>query len=298
LNNKSPFPQECRFSDDFQTKTYKNFEEVSLKNAALLRNHLLPYKVTNKTNADELTATIKGAMQSVDNKPFDYYLCGGYDIELFGGEGFFNSIIVDIERACQDDYLTINGIQIKKNTLAQITRLIVSGKTYVNTVPLTGRKEYPQIINNLQRDYNTTEAEMIRAVFQKPQFPLALLAVVCQSIPSMTKPLLRSESNFLVYGTNFIRNGNNLSECYSALQNIKYDSIKLDIRMGETDNLYCGVKTFFPYLTKTGNLGLGKTYNCFSVEQDFVGGENLHDVDSINLKLKELIPRIETGVVL
>ncbi|HHN6585584.1 TPA: hypothetical protein ACP61A_004718 [Escherichia coli] len=89
LNNKSPFPQGCRFSDDFQTITYKGFEKVSLKNAALLRNHLLPYNVTNKTTADELTATIKGAMQSVDNKPFDYYLCGDYDIEFFDDEGFF-----------------------------------------------------------------------------------------------------------------------------------------------------------------------------------------------------------------
>ncbi|HHN6585583.1 TPA: hypothetical protein ACP61A_004717 [Escherichia coli] len=211
---------------------------------------------------------------------------------------FFNSVIVDLERACHNDYLTINGVQIKKDTLTQITKLIVSDNTHINTSPLTGRKEYPQIINNLQRDYNTTEAEMISAVFQKPQFPLALLAVVSQSIPSMTKPALRADSNIVLYGENFIKDREELSKCRNALDNIKYDSIKLDIRMGETDNLYCGVKIFYPYITETGNLGLSKTYNCFPVEQDFVGGENLHDEGSINLKLKELIPRIETGVVL
>ena len=306
--NKSAFPQEHQFSNGFQTKTYESFAEdvdkeitTTQQNILLHRPPFPSFKVTNTTSVNELTEAFKNAKRSVEKKSFDYLLSGKIHSKQLDATAFFRTCVKDLLRYTTNNY-TINGVKIRKETLTQIMEAIVPDKqacsTIVNTTPLNKRNSYSQIEENLKLQYNEADAAKISAILQKPQFPLALLALVSQAIPMLPAAALVNEAKFATNVLSFTKLRENSTIIPNIFNEFKANARKFDIRMDEEGNLRCGVESFYPYIEPTGEIGLSKAYSCFSVPQDFVGDASLNNSFSIAYKLDELIPQIETGVVL
>ena len=298
--HKSAFPQECQFSNGFQTKTYDSFGmEEDFNNELLHRPPFSSFKVTGTTSISELTEAINNAIQSVKKESFDYLLSGKINSARLNTTTFFHTCIEDLMRYTTTNY-TINGVKIHQETLVQIMNAIVpDGKldsTNVNTTPLNTRDSYSQIEQSLNHLYGETDAAKISAILQKPQFPLALLALVCQMIPTLSSPSMLNDVKFETNVSRFpLLKG---LDGLKAFEEIKYNARKYDIRMDKEGNLCCGVESFYPYIGSTDEIGLSRVYSCFPVPQNFVGNANLHDKLSIANKLDELLPQIETGVIL
>ncbi len=308
--NKSAFPQEHQFSNGFQTITYERFGEdannegitttTQDQNILLRRPPLPSFKVTNTTSVNELTEAFKDAIRSVEKESFDYLLSGKIHSKQYNATKFFHTCVKDLLRYTTNNY-TINGVKIRKETLTKIMEAIVPDQnqysTIVNTTPLNERNSYSQIEENLRLQYNEADAAKISAILQKPQFPLALLALVSQAIPMLPAVAMLNDAKFAVNVLNFtkLRKNDDINKIFNEF---KANARKFDIRMDEEGNLRCGVESFYPYIEPTGEIGSSKAYSCFSVPQDFVGDTSLNNSLSIAHKLDELIPQIETGIVL
>ena len=302
LNPEASRPQESQFSNTInsvQLQTYKDFQ-----------NDVLPIKepfsyVTKDTSISELMTAFRDAAQSVDKKSSVYSVHGEYNIDVRDAfkknaaiDYFWESSVADLKRFVTGN-LTINGIKIKREILAKIIVAIIpdnkENSKVVNTTPLTNRDEYTQIINDLNQSYNETEAAQISSVLQKPQFPLALLAVVCQSIPMMIGAVawndLKSMENLHKFP------GLNPGLFMEEHKELKSSLIYYHIMMDYKDNLHCSVKRLVPYFDSEGKIGATKTYSRFLVSPDFVGDKSLHDAATINAKLKKL-PTIDTNIAI
>ncbi|KAB3088169.1 hypothetical protein F9222_19895 [Escherichia coli] len=302
LNSKSSFPQGSQFSSDCQVISYTDFAENV---TSLPVKQPLSYKVTAQTSTSDLLTQFNLAAQTVDKKPFDYLLRGQNNI--INPETFFNSAVQDLAHFSTGK-LILNGVEIKREILIQIMNTIIpDGKensTNVNTTPLTdskrGENAYTQITDNLYSMYDKTDAKKIDAILQKPQFPLALLAVVNQmtAMIAQSKGIKLQQSQLIANAGLFdFKSIHSDTEFLYKFNKFKKNLMHWDIRMDEQNNLHCGVTSFNPYFTIAGEIGISKIYSCFPVSQDFIGNEDLHDKDTIATKLKELIPQIEAGVV-
>ena len=307
LNSKPIFLQENRFSKGFQIETYEKFAfdtsteiETQSENLFLRKPPISSFRATNLTKFSELKEAFKSAIQSIENEPFDYLLCGNIHSNEFDATKFFYPSIKDLVRYTTSN-VTINGVKIHKETLTQIMEAIVPDKNVnsviVNTSPLNQGESYPLIENSLKSHYNDTDAAKISSVLQKPQFPLALLALVTQTIPMLPAAAMLNDVKFQsnVGSFNELMRDDRIMEKFG---DFKAEERKYDIKMDDDGNLHCGVTSFYPYLESTGQVGASKAYSYFPVPQDFVGDRSLNDQISIAHKLDKLIPQIITAVVL
>lgn len=299
---KTSSSQSCKITDLSSIlkieKDYKYFENDVLQIKEPFSS------VTEDTSIDGLMEVFRNAAQLVDEKSSVYSVRGEYaDINAsFKKDGETNldtiwgSSVVDLLRFVTKNF-TINGIKIKQDVLAKIIEAIIpnNNQNEVNTTPLTNRDT--QIVNVLNQSYNETEAAQIRSVLQKPQFPLALLAVVCQDIemllPAVSLNRFNTRVNF--YDLLGLKQDSTLfSEKYRELENsLTYHDITID---GQ-GNLRCGVKKILPYFDREGKIGATKTHSHFLVSPDFIGNEDLHDNTTITNKLKTL-PIIDTDIAI
>lgn len=299
---KTSSQQSCKTTDLSSIlkikKDYKYFEKDVLQIKK-------PFSFVEKgTSVNELMTTFHNAAQLVDKKPFVYSVCGEYNVTMSDSAknaGFtsrdliWGSSVVDLKRSAAMN-LTINGIKIKQDVLAKIIEAIIpdSNVNEVNTTPLTNRVE--QIVNILNPSYDETEAAQISSVLQKPQFPLALLAIVCQKVQMLISAVTLNVANTVINFSEFsdTENFNLFSNEYTKLNS---SLTSFDIRMDKQNNLHCSVKRLVPYFDSEGKIGAIKTHSHFLVSPDFVGDKSLHDTTTITDKLKNL-PTIDTNIAI
>ncbi|KAB3088173.1 hypothetical protein F9222_19925 [Escherichia coli] len=301
LNPDASRPQETQSSNDRQIMSYTDFA----KNVTSLPvKQPLSYKVTAQTSTSDLLTQFNVAAQKVNKKPFNYLVWGQND--TVDPENFFESAVRDLARFSTGK-LILNGVEIKREILIKIIEAIIPDgnkeSTIVNTTPLTdskrGENAYAQITNNLYSLYDKTNAEKINAILQKPQFPLALLAVVNQLTAMIAQSSGIAQQRVQVIensASDKFKSIHSDTEFSYRFGKFKENLMRWDIKMAEQNNLYCGVTSYNPYFTTAGEIGISKIYSYFLVPCDFIGNKDLHDKVTIATKLKELIPQIKATV--
>ncbi|HDC4249733.1 TPA: hypothetical protein ORR86_004337 [Escherichia coli] len=166
----------------------------------------------------------------------------------------------------------------------------------VNTSAFT-TEEVERILsfhNITSHNITSDKKKAISVILRHPQFPLALLAVVCQGLNAgdVVKPLRTCKENVTV-----ILNDNNINCIADSDLTLYSFSIKSD----EKEGLLCENTVYMPYPVDgddwgENKIGVSKACNMFSVTKKLGTGKAKHSASEVKNMLATLTPDVATAI--
>ncbi|EFB4442140.1 hypothetical protein PJ906_004409 [Escherichia coli] len=318
----STAPQECGVSgllsllkevpyNKPQCMSYKEFcAKYNSENRLPTSSNPHTISINREMNKDDCLDAYRKIVEKVSDRPCSYHIPAPH----LDNKPIFNTCLVDICRA-HGTPLSLGGVKISENTFKKIISRIMpdyesKASSVVNTSAFTAEEvreilsteEIERILSTEEierilsteafHDFTSDEKKAIRDILQNPQFPLALLAVVCQGLNAgdVMAPILMNQVDVQCYlqgcSLNHIINANDFLFC------------SFSIKSDEMGGLLCESTLCMPCLVDGNKIGVSKACNMFPVTENLGRGKTEHSASEVENMLATLNSAISTAITI
>ncbi|HDC4249778.1 TPA: hypothetical protein ORR86_004386, partial [Escherichia coli] len=242
-----------------QWMSYKDFcAEYNSEKLLPISSNPHTISINKEMNKDDCLDAYKQVVEKVSDRPCSCFIPAPHS----DNGPTFDTCLVDICRAAENP-LSLGGVEISENMFKEIISRIMpdyESKTssVVNTSAFT-TEDVERILTS--SDITPDKKETISDILRHPQFPLALLAVVCQGLNAggVMEPLLTHQHNALSYLLNCRFGG------ITSSNDLLFRSFS--IKSDEKEGLLCENTVYMPCLVDGNKIGVSKACNMFSVTE-------------------------------
>ncbi|HDC4249721.1 TPA: hypothetical protein ORR86_004325 [Escherichia coli] len=294
-------PQECGVSGllsllkevPYNKSQWMSYEDFDIHGRGIVysrtsNQHLIAMNINNDASKDDFLKAYKQVVKKVSDRPCSCFIPASHS----DNEPIFNTCLVDIRRADKNP-LSLGGVEISENMFKEIISRIMpdyesKASSVVNTSAFT-TEDVERILTS--SDIAPDKKETISDILRHPQFPLALLAVVCQGLSAggVMEPLRTCKENATA-----ILDDNKINCIADSDLTLYSFSIKSD----EKEGLLCENTVYMPYPVGEDKIGVSKACNKFSVTENLGIGKTEHSASEIKDMLATLNSAISTAITI